>query len=401
MATGPVAFMVLRSSGHSGSAWLSELLATQNLTFLFEFGGRCGERYPTMANASLMELFAAGCDCRLDQEMAGVCQQDEEGRFLGMSCTKHALCSASCPRRRSSMGCRGVGMLNSYQPGFAHRLLEERRRGASFAVVTFERDNAIKHAISKLRTNCHGSYLKGNHAKRSAVEAGTRTPDATAAFLYVEPALLRAEAMEAARGRMLMGRGVGPLASAEGGGVQYELHYEELQRAPSRKLRELLRAVGVHAFNESALGRSAMVKGTSDALGSFLLNYDQVHEDFSDQPCLQRMLGAVGSVSFSRDCVNITGAGKHHQAKQDAHARVLRCSGGDGCEVVGMNRLALKAPKVVRPPKASCTEEERQLCAKASATGLRSKGGADVELCTLRVPPSDDIETGAGTHGTQ
>ena len=31
----PVAFVVLRASGHVGSRWLSELLATQNLTFLF------------------------------------------------------------------------------------------------------------------------------------------------------------------------------------------------------------------------------------------------------------------------------------------------------------------------------------------------------------------------------
>ena len=392
MATGPVAFMVLRSSGHSGSAWLSELLSTQNLTFFFEFGGRCAERYPTMANASLMELFKAGCDCRLDQAMAGVCQQDDEGRFLGMSCTKHALCSTSCPRRGSTIGCHGVGMLNSYQPGFAHRLLEERRRGASFAVVTFERDNAVKHAISKLRTNCHGSYLKGNHAKKGAAEAGARSTDATAAFLHVQPALLRAEAMEAAKGRVLMGRGVAPLAAAAGGGIQYELHYEELQRAPARKLRELLRSVGVHAFNELALGRSAMVKGSSDALSSFLLNFDEVHESLADQPCLQRMLGAIGSVSFPRDCVNVSDAGKHHQAKQDAHARVLRCGAGDSCEVASMNRLALTAPKATRPQRASCTAEERLLCAKASASGLRSKGVADVELCTLRTPLSAEAE---------
>mmetsp|Transcript_3334 Transcript_3334/g.10011 ORF Transcript_3334/g.10011 Transcript_3334/m.10011 type:complete len:312 (+) Transcript_3334:3-938(+) len=306
-----------------------------------------------------------------------------------MSCAKHSLCSAECPRRGSTAGCQGVAMLNSYQPGFAHRLAEERRSGARFAVVTFERDNSVKHAISKLRTNCHGSQLKGNHAKKGAIEEeGPRAQNATVAFLHVEPALLRAEALEAARGRVLMARGIEQLASAEGGGVQFELHYEELQRAPARRLRELLRAVGVHTFNESALGRSAMVKGSSDALASFLLNYDELHDSLADQPCLQHMLGSTGFGGFPRDCANITDVGRHHQAKQDAFARVLRCrgAGDDGCAVESANRLALKAPREARLPKAACTAEERRLCERASAAGLRTRGVEDVELCTLRVP---------------
>ena len=61
----PVPLVVLRSTGHSGSRWLAELLSSQNLSFFFEFAGRCPERYP-LANASLREIFRTGCRCKLD-----------------------------------------------------------------------------------------------------------------------------------------------------------------------------------------------------------------------------------------------------------------------------------------------------------------------------------------------
>ena len=71
-AAHPLGFVVLRSSGHSGSRWLSELLATQNLTFLFEFAGQCPARYTSSLNISLHEVFARACACRFDAEMEEV-----------------------------------------------------------------------------------------------------------------------------------------------------------------------------------------------------------------------------------------------------------------------------------------------------------------------------------------
>ena len=73
----PPAFYVLRSSGHVGSRWLSELLATQDLAFFFEFPGRCSSRYPDRSNASLQEIFRLACACRLDGAMEqSVCEAD-------------------------------------------------------------------------------------------------------------------------------------------------------------------------------------------------------------------------------------------------------------------------------------------------------------------------------------
>merc|ERR1719217_1074756 len=115
VAPTPAAFVVLRSSGHAGSRWLAELLATQNLTFLFEFSGRCASRHQQMANASIHDVFRTGCACRLDGAMEATCPSDEAGRIKSMSCVKDAFCSASCPRRSPRDGCAGVGMIDSYQ----------------------------------------------------------------------------------------------------------------------------------------------------------------------------------------------------------------------------------------------------------------------------------------------
>ena len=204
-ASAPAGFVVLRSSGHSGSRWLSELLATQNLTSLFEFPGRCSGRYAGMANASLHHIFATACSCHLDEAMESVCSSDEDGRIKSMSCIKGAYCSQRCPPggTRSST-CRGVGMVDSYQPALARRLLAARAAGP-VVVATFERDNAVKHAISKLRASCGGTRLKGNHLKRGETPAGLAAggdngTDAGVALgisaMHIEPQLLLAEATQ-------------------------------------------------------------------------------------------------------------------------------------------------------------------------------------------------------------
>ena len=289
-------------------------------------------------------------------------------------------------------------MLNSHQPGFAQRLLSERRH-TNFSVVTLERDNSIKHAISKLRTSCLGSGLKGNHVKAGKVDAAQNV---TASYLHVEPTLLLAEASEAAKGRLLMEQGIEQL-----GGVQYELHYEALQMDPAASLSQLMRSVGMADVSRVALRSSAMVKGVSDDLRDFVLNHAELHDAFGSQPCLQRMLTATSPTRFPRDCVNLTAASARRQAKQDSVARVLLCTGVGACELAGMNRLAQTAYVAQRkrcrravasqiPGSAEaavcmpgCTPAELRLCAQAVASSQRDQGTSLAEVCTLRTP--DDV----------
>ena len=157
-------FVVARSTGHSGSRWLAELLASQNLSFFFEFAGRCPERYP-LANASLKELFDVGCRCALGGAMDAVC-----GHTHGATCSKDALCSGRCPER-DSHGCLAVGMVDTYSPGLVARLQEHRAAGEPVALVTLERDNSVKHAVSKLKVCSPVETEAGRCNRVEAVEA--------------------------------------------------------------------------------------------------------------------------------------------------------------------------------------------------------------------------------------
>ena len=275
-AAHPLGFVVLRSSGHSGSRWLSELLATQNLTFLFEFAGQCPARYTSSLNISLHEVFARACACRFDAEMEEVCASDQDGSIRSMACVKDAFCSTSCPRQdERAQGCQAVGMVDSFQPGLARRLIAARLE-SPVRIVTFERDNAVKHAVSKLRASCVGTSLKGNHIKAplptsddndSSTDSGSSTdgkpPAASvvASKMYIEPRLLLAETMQSLLGRRRMREGV--LHTL--GHPDHTMHSEDLQRAPAATLRNMFGTLGLH-FDESTLGRSALVKGSSESL---------------------------------------------------------------------------------------------------------------------------------------
>ena len=186
----PTPFVVLRSSGHGGSRWLAELLATQNMSFFFEFPGRCPEwRYPAMVNTTLKNFHEGGCSCKLDSQMARVCPPDQSGAIRSMSCVKHAFCAGRCPQRPATH-CAAVGMIDSFQPAFAKRIAAA-RAGAPLNVVTFERDNAVKHAISKLRSSCGGTALKGNHVRaRTSQESRPTSGRLLTSLMHVEPQLV-------------------------------------------------------------------------------------------------------------------------------------------------------------------------------------------------------------------
>ena len=51
----------MRSSGHSGSGWLSQLFQTQRLAFFFEFTGRCEKG--RNVTVELDRTFEEGCSC--------------------------------------------------------------------------------------------------------------------------------------------------------------------------------------------------------------------------------------------------------------------------------------------------------------------------------------------------
>lgn len=363
----PAAFFVLRSSGHVGSRWLGELIATQNLSFLFEFGGRCPQaRYPAMANQSMHDIFASACACRLDAAMAPAACTDDEGRIRSMSCVKSAYCSGTCPRR-SGRGCLGVGMVDGYQHALAQRLAAA-RGVVPIAVATFERDNAAKHALSKLRASCSGTALKGNHVKAlpnasaaarslgasvAGRSHGSRiSPRPNVSLIHVDPTLFLREASASLAGRRRMREGVARTLGAP----QHALHYEDLQLAPATSLRALLAAVGVSGLDERALERSLLRKGSSEDLRTSLLNFDELHASLPR--CLQHMLAARTPRRFDDSCApdSIAGGAREHggnlpppppqahRARQETSVRVLHCVGEAAtCHVGRMNRVATAA----------------------------------------------------------
>lgn len=418
---GPTGFVVLRSSGHAGSRWLSELLATQNLTFLFEFAGHCSERYGATSKLSMHDIFRTACACRLDAAMESVCASDEDGRIHSMSCVKDAFCDQRCPRRPPG-GCLAVGMVDSYQPAMVQRLAAARTQ-RPFAIATFERDNAVKHAISKLRASCGGTNLKGNHMKKptrseaAAVAVGggggalagplappgaPRRPSSHAdaeeesadiSLMHIDPRLLLAEATQSLLGRRLMHEGV----RRAFGSASYALHYEELQLSPAEALRPLLAAVGVGGLDEHALARSALVKGASDSLRSTLLNFGELHGAFARAPCLQRMLGASTPQRFAADCASggaDAEAAVHHQAKQDTHTRVLWCRNASPARASSTSPSVGASAAAEPPPLSpSCavasmnTAAALEAAALARAEGFKGRRHARINGISKPLPP--------------
>ena len=419
-------FYVLRSSGHVGSRWLAELLATQDLAFFFEFPGRCSQaRYPAWANASIHDIFRSACACRLDSAMEQVaCAADEHGRIKSMGCIKEAFCSGRCPARPAGFRCGGVGMIDSYQPALARRLAAARSSGGAIAVATFERDNAAKHAISKLRASCGGTALKGNHVKSSAADgahgagpsdsahsavppptpaaAATAPPPAAPpaaapppalSMMHIEPGLFFEEAFQSLLGRRRMRDGV----EAELGAPQHTLHYEDLQVDAAAAIRALLRAVGAGgSFDEAALRRSGLRKGSSDDLRRSLLNFDELHASLRGVRCLQEMLAAPSPRRFEPSCLDAALAVRSADATDGAAAAGgggggggtsgARGGGGDGTTTAAA-KLAHQAKQDTSVRVLRCTSTESAQGATQAARGpaaSHTTGTASAGVCTVQ-----------------
>ena len=276
-----------------------------------------------------------------------------------MGCVKDAFCAGRCPARGNEFACAAVGMIDSYQPALARRIAAARAASTRVVIATFERDNAAKHAISKLRASCGGTSLKGNHRRAPPLTNGSRDDVSTSlphALMFIKPRLFRAEATQSLVGRRRLRAGV----SRTLGGRRYALHYEDLQLDPEAAVRALMHATGVAGFNAVALARSALRKGSSEDLRRSLLNFDSLHSSLADAPCLQRMLAAPRPQRFDDACTDtdtarpVDGAPvllpTAHQAKQDVSVRVLRCARSMGavatnstCTLASMNRPAASA----------------------------------------------------------
>ena len=151
------------------------------------------------------------------------------------------------------------------QPALARRIAAAQPEFSprSVVVTTFERDNAAKHAVSKLRASCGGTALKGNHVKAPmAGSSSNSSVTTTTSRMYIDPRLFLAEASQSLIGRRRMRDGVKQTL----GQPRFELHYEDLQQSPSAAIGSMLRAIGVHRFDRAALGKSGLVKGSSDDL---------------------------------------------------------------------------------------------------------------------------------------
>ena len=157
----PTPFIIMRSSGHSGSGWLSQLFQTQRLAFFFEFTGRC----ETGRNVTieLEHTFAQGCSCARTAvplpRLAAACHRPKEkvtsgGEGESQNCEKIALCKyAGCPGPApSAFACQAVGMVQSASVPWLERIAAfqlaraaAKGAGPEARLLTFERDNAVRH----------------------------------------------------------------------------------------------------------------------------------------------------------------------------------------------------------------------------------------------------------------
>ena len=120
MSTSPTPFIIMRSSGHSGSGWLSQLFQTQRLAFFFEFTGRCEKG--RNVTVELDRTFEEGCSCARSAvpaaRLAAACRRPVEkvtsGEKESQNCEKLALCHTSCPGPAPTpFACQAVGMVQS------------------------------------------------------------------------------------------------------------------------------------------------------------------------------------------------------------------------------------------------------------------------------------------------
>ena len=149
-----VSAVIFRTHQHTGSLWLSELLAERSFAPFFEFKSGCRKsKNVTLRNWSWDNIYRQGCNC-----LSPLCPTGQP------HCLKGQLCQNGCPALPRPKKCLGVVVINSLQPDmlrFAARVGPDHARPRT---VIFERTNFVKLAISYLKMRCSG-FAPRNHAR--------------------------------------------------------------------------------------------------------------------------------------------------------------------------------------------------------------------------------------------
>ena len=205
---------VKRASGHSGSRWIAVNLAASNLSTFFQDGGLCAGRccLPTGAPQAtparrldaLAALYDAGCRCMFARDArAGAAFGNERCMTCGKGgprprqiranetgCQWGEYCRGACAAEAPA-ACAGVATVGAIPDDPADDYHDKcdgkrswclnkavarrawhadlKRRIPDLAVVSWDRDNSVKHALSYLKHNhhfdCASPFLAGQQKR--------------------------------------------------------------------------------------------------------------------------------------------------------------------------------------------------------------------------------------------
>ena len=416
---GRTSVYVKRASGHSGSKWIAENLAASNLSTFFQDGGLCAGRCclptgaPNVTGAdrlhALARLYERGCGCMYARDgrrgadygnerclncgrkkLAPAAPRANESR-----CQWGEYCLGACAAANAVDDCLGVATVGAIPDdpprldgggekcGGARRwcLNKAGDRNAwhkslaagtdDLRLVTWDRDNSVKHALSFLKHNhhcdCASPYL-ANHAKVD--EAALVAKQNPFAFLYVTPGRLLAKATEKALGRLAL------IREFDGLPVAYAARYEAFQRDEAGEMARLLDALGLPAPPRWA--KDELVKLTPEDLRALVVNFDQLNATLAPWPCLRAMLHSAipETLDACRDDelptprqVAAALAPVPSMSSPKTTSVVLDCS----------SDAAKEHPKL--PKHVDATADA--LCAAARTMGRALHGTPDVDVCVL------------------
>lgn len=278
---------ILRSKGHSGSLWLTELLTSllpSSIVF-HEFHGVCNPRL--RSNSTMERLFTdsrqEACQCALTWTGMQHHPKDNSLRFCTAQCGSALL----SPQRTA---CKVVGFVTDPAGGVLKSLRALSASGSPVFIARLLRLNGVKQAISSIRDGCRFSRASDrNHFHTSAPSPHeTVARNRSTSRLFAPPRMLLRMAAQFVEARFSS-----QLVSMS----QHDIVYERLQDDAIREIRALLDAAGLHGLAPPpgrkglSHARALVSKTLPDDLSSSLLNFDETDAHFRlHDPCLHRML---------------------------------------------------------------------------------------------------------------
>ena len=286
---------------HMGSKWFEGAFgAVPGCSFFFEFehclrDAKIRQLYgPPPPSTDLappeatLHYLRSSCGCGVGSAARPPKEYTRRGNRCAGGCPNASLARPPCRASGVSFGAIGGAHATHLRSLVA---LEPR-----LTVLAMVRTNRIKHAVSFLRTSCHGEL---NHATTSRAVRRLVVP--------TEALLLRARTSQKSQTKVLqMARELGRRP------VAHVIVYEEMQRDLAAELARILRAVGAAppaatavaakgALAEAATSKGTLVKAGSDDLGAQVANFDALEAELRAAPCLHAMLVAREPVAFGLD----------------------------------------------------------------------------------------------------